>query len=93
MERGVIFSALVPDGDNKTRDILEKANLYRELDGSPSIVRFECIAHVAKRMKANLFKRQEKLLKIPGADKAAKTRSLEKNGYSAPEIKKLLDKE
>ena len=93
LERGVIFSAIVSDGDNKTHDTLEKAAIYQHLPGSPSIERFECIAHVAKRMKGNLFKRQEKVLTVARADKAAKSREIAKKGTSKAAVKKVLDKE
>ena len=49
--------------------------------------RFECIAHVAKRMKSNLFKRQDKVLKLARADKSAKSRE----GIYTTQIKKVLD--
>ena len=49
LKSGVVFSAIVSDGDNKTHDTLEKDDVYRNLPGSPSIERFECIAHVCKK--------------------------------------------
>ena len=93
LERGVIFSAIVSDGDNKTHDALGKDDIYHNIPGSPSIDRFECIAHVAKRMKSNLFKRQEKVLKLSRADKASKSREMAKKDISKAVIKKLFDKE
>ena len=93
LDRGVVFSAIVTDGDNKTNDTLENADIYRSLPGSPSIQRFECIAHVAKRMKSHLFKRQEKVLKVSRADKAAKSREMSRKGTSKAGIKKVLDEQ
>ena len=60
--RGIIFSGLVTDGDNKTHEVLRKANLDHHL-GIDSIEHLECLSHVAKRLKANLCKRQYKLMK------------------------------
>ena len=91
LDRGVIFSAIVSDGDNKTHKILAKADIYKGIHGSPSIRRFECLAHVAKRMKSNLFKRQDKVLKLVQDDKAAKSRERSKEGASRSQIKKILD--
>ena len=91
LERGVIFSAIVSDGDNKTHDVLAKADIYKGISGTPSIRRFECIAHVAKRMKSNLFKKQDKVLKLARADKSAESREMSKEGISHSQIKKVLD--
>ena len=54
-------SGLVTDGDNKTHEALSKANLYQHL-GIESIDHLECLSHVAKRMKTNLCKRQDKVM-------------------------------
>ena len=62
LDRGIIFSGLVTDGDNKTHEVLRKAKLYQHL-GIDSIEHLECLSHVAKRLKANLCKRQDKLMK------------------------------
>ena len=91
LDKGVIFSAIVSDGDNKTHDILAKADIYKDIPGSPSIGRFECIAHVAKRMKSNLFKHQDKVLKLARADKSSKSREMSKEGIYTTQIKKVLD--
>ena len=93
LEKGVLFSAIVTDGDNKTHNVLEKANLYSHLPGSKIIERYECIAHVVKRLKSNLFKRQEKVLKDTRSAKAAESRKMTKQGKSQSEIKKALDPE
>ena len=62
LDRGIVFSGLVTDGDNKTHEVLRKANLYDHL-GISSIGHLECLSHVAKRMKTNLCKRQDKVMK------------------------------
>ena len=62
LERGIVFSGIVTDGDNKTHEVLRKANLYNHL-GISSIGHLECLSHVAKRLKTNLCKRQDKVMK------------------------------
>ena len=83
---GVIFSAIVSDGDNKTHDVPAKAGIYNDIRDAPTIDCFECIVHVAKQMKTNLHKRQDKVLKTTRADKAAMSRALSKKGLG----KKML---
>ena len=61
------------------------------MEDSPHIQRFECLAHLTKRLKTNLFKRQEKVLKLTRADKAAKSRELSRKGHSKQHIRKELD--
>ena len=91
LERGVIFSAIVSDGDNKTPDVLAKAGLYTDIRDAPTIDRFECIAHVAKRMKTNLQKRPDEVLNTARADKSAMSRDLTKMGLGKKEVSKKLD--
>ena len=91
MRRGVLFSAIVSDGDNKTHDVLAKAAVYKDLSGAPTIERFECIAHVAKRMKTHLHKRQDKVLKTARADKGVMARALTKKGLGKKEVSKTVD--
>ena len=90
LERGVRFTAIVSDGDNKTHDILMKSGIYNHLEGSPTIERYECLAHVAKRMKTNLHKKQEKILKLVRSDKEFLLRDLAKKGASKKDITKKL---
>ena len=90
LKRGVVFSAIVSDGDNKTHDVLAKAGVYKDLGDAPTIERFECIAHVAKRLKSNLHKRQDKVLKTARADKVAMSRSLTKKGLGKKEVSKRV---
>ena len=90
-ERGVLFSAIVSDGDNKTHDVLARAAIYEKIPQAPTIQRFECIAHVAKCLKTNLHKRQDKVLKTARADKAALSRSYSKKGLSKKEVSKRVD--
>ena len=82
LARGVIFSSIVSDGDNKTHDVLEKAAVYQNIRDAPTIERFECIAHVAKRTKTNLHKHQEKVLKTAGSAKGAMSRALSQKGLT-----------
>ena len=65
LERGVVFTGLVCDGDNKTDETLRKANIYEHLacENVSEIGRMECLSHVVKRMKTNLSKRQQAVLK------------------------------
>ena len=81
----------VSDGDNQTHDVLEKAAVYQNIRDAPTIERFECIAHVAKRMKTNLHKRQEKVLKTARSDKGAMSRALFKKGLIKKEVSKKID--
>ena len=53
-DRGIIFSGLVCDGDNKTIEALKDARVYQQLGEDLDISRLECLSHVAKRMKINL---------------------------------------
>ena len=46
----------------QTHEVLRKGKLYQHL-GIDSIEHLECLSHVAKRMKTNLCKRQNKLMK------------------------------
>ena len=61
--RGVILSGIVSDGDNKTDAALKDAKVYTNFGLDFDIDRLECLSHVLKRMKANLCKRQESVLK------------------------------
>ena len=62
-DRGIIFSGLVCDGDNKTIQALKEAQVYQQLGQNFEISRLECLSHVAKSMKINLCNRQEPVLK------------------------------
>ena len=93
LDRGIIFSGLVCDGDKKTHDALIQANLYRDIEGAVEIRRIECLAHVCKRLKANLLKKHEGEMKLIKADKAADVRKLAKKGTSAKDISKIVGPE
>ena len=62
LDRGIVIPGLVTDGDNKTHEVLRKANLYSDL-GTSSIDHLKCLSHVAKRMITNLCKREDKQMK------------------------------
>ena len=81
---------MVTDGDNKTSEILNKQDLYSHL-GNEKIERLECLSHVAKRMKINLVKRQEKVLKTAKFEKAGAKQFYEKElQLSKKELTKKL---
>ena len=78
------------DGDNKTFEVLKKANLYEDLNVE-MMEQMECLIHVAKRMKTNLCKRQEKILKYFCTSKAgAKKFYQEKLAMTEKEVRKEL---
>ena len=91
-ERGIIFSGLVCDGDNKTDEALKKADVYAKLGLNLHIDRFECLSHVVKRMKTNLCLRQKAVLKEARTDKKAEIRYLSKETKrSEKEVKKSVE--
>ena len=69
LQRGVLITGLVCDGDNKTFSKVSECNLYREVGWSGEIERFECLAHVLKRMKSHLVDEQAKVLRANRAQK------------------------
>ena len=73
MGRGIVFSGLICDGDNKTHDCLNKSEIYAQVANSSEIARLECLSCV-KRLKMNLHNRQEKLLKETRLDKRSEIR-------------------
>ena len=64
LERGIFFSGLVCDGDTKTHDVLSQENIYGDIVNAGEIQRIECLAHVCKRLKANLIKKHEREMKL-----------------------------
>ena len=62
-DRGIIFSGLVCDGDNKTIKALKDALVYQQLGQDLEINRLECLSHVVKRIKINLCNLHEAVLK------------------------------
>ena len=91
LDRGIVFSGLVTDGDNKTHEDLRKANLYSDL-GTSSIDHLECLSHVAKRMKTNLCKRQDKVMKSVRSKKAgAKEFYASELHLSQGDVRKRID--
>ena len=78
------------DGDNKTFELLKKANLYEDLNVE-MMVHMECLSHVAQRMKTNLDKSQEKILKDSRTSKAgAKEFYMEKLAMTEKVVRKEL---
>ena len=52
-DRGIIFSGVVSDGDNKTDAALKDADIYKTLGFDIENGRLECLNHVLKMMKTN----------------------------------------
>ena len=92
LDRGVIFSRLVADGDTKTHQKLHSAGLYKHL-GIHEIERIECLAHVCKRIKINIIRRQEKALKLNRAEKNLQKQLLAQGGMSEAEALKQVSPE
>ena len=92
-DRGIIFSGVVSDGDNKTDAALKDADIYNSLGFDLEIGRLECLSHVLKRMKTNLCKKQEVVLKDARTSKKVYTKELIKKGKSKKEAAKLLSKD
>ena len=91
--RGIIFSGLVYDGDNKTIEALKEAQVYQQLGQNFEISRLECLSHVAKRMKINFCHRQEAVLKEARNDKKAEVRYLMKEKQmNKQEVNKTIGK-
>ena len=72
-DRGNIFTGIVSDGDNKTDATLKYADIYKTLGFDLEIGRMECLSHALKRMKTNLCKKQEVVLKDARASKKVHT--------------------
>ena len=65
-------------GDNQKFEVLKKANLDEDLNVE-MMVHIECLSQVAKRMKTNLCKRQEKILKDSRTSKAGAKKFYQEN--------------
>ena len=89
-DRGVIFTGVVSDGDNKTDAALKEAKIYANLGFDLEIGRLECLSHVLKRMKTNLCKKQEAVLKESRTSYKVHTKELMKKGKSKKEASKIL---
>ena len=89
-DRGIIFTGVVSDGDNKTDAALKDADIYKTLGFDLEIRRLECLSHALKRMKTNLCKKQEVLLKDARASKKVHTRELMKEGKTMKQASKML---
>ena len=92
-DRGIIFTGVVSDGDNKTDAALKDADIYKTFGLDLQIGRLECLSHVLKRMKTNLCKKQEVVLKDARASKTVHTKALMKTGKSKKEAAKILGPE
>ena len=89
-DRGVIFTGVVSDGDNKTDAAIKDADIYKTLGFDLEIGRLECLSHVLKRMKSNLCKKQVVELKDARTSKKVHTKELMKSGKSKKEASKIL---
>ena len=72
LTRRIIFDGLVCDGDNKTFSKISELKPYEVVFPGHVLKRFECLAHVGKRMKVHLMDEQDKVLKAKRADKKRK---------------------
>ena len=88
--RGIIFSGIVSDGDNKTNAALKDAKIYTSFGLDLEIDRLECLSHVLKRMETNLCKRQESVQKDARTSKKVHTKELMKSGKGKKEVTKTL---
>ena len=89
-DRGIIFTGMVSDGDTKTDAAIKEAKIYNTLGFDLEIGRLECLSHVLKRMKSNLCKKQEAVLKESRTSYKVHTKELMKTGKSKKEASKLL---
>ena len=90
-DRGIIFSGIVSDGDNKTDIAIKDADIYKTLGFDDlEIGRLECLSHVLKRMKANLCHKQEVSLKDARRSKEVYIKELIESGKSKTEASKIL---
>ena len=89
-DRGIIFTGMVSDGDNKTDAAIKEAKIYHTLGFDLEIGRLQCVSHVLKRMKSNLCKKQEAVLKESRTSYKVHTKELMKTGKSKKEASKLL---
>ena len=89
-DRGVIFTGVVSDGDNKTDAALKDAEIYKTLGFDLEIGGLECISNVLKRMNTNLCKKQEVVLKEARASKKVHTKELMKEGNTKKQAYKML---
>ena len=69
LTRRVIFDGLVCDGDNKTFSKISEQKPYKDIFPGHVVKRYECLAHVGKRMKVHLLEEQDKVLKARRSDK------------------------
>ena len=92
-DRGIIFSWVVSDGDTKTDAALKDAEIYKKLGFVLEIGSPECLSHVLKRMKSNLCKKQEVVLKDAITSKKVHIKELIKKGKSKKDASKLLSQE
>ena len=91
LTRGICFDGLVCDGDNKTFAKVTDKNPYADLAPLHKIQRYECLAHVGKRMKGHLIDHQKDLLKQARSDKKTERSKLITLGGDERSVKRQLD--
>ena len=91
LTRGIAFEGLVCDGDNKTFAKVTDTNAYADLAPLHKIQRYECLAHVGKRMKGHLIEHQKDILKQARSDKKSERSKLMTLGGDERSVKKQLD--
>ena len=92
-DRGTIITGVVSKRDNKTDAALKDADIYKTLGFDLEIGRSECLSHVLKRMKTNIRKKQEVVLKDDRSSKKVHTRELKNEGKSLKQASKMLSPE
>ena len=88
LERGVIFDGLICDGDTKTFTKISNSIPYADTVPQHTIHRFECLAHVGKRMNSHLIEHQKDQLKQARASKKFELKYLVKQGMDTSKAKK-----
>ena len=88
--RGIALDGLVCDGSNKTFAKVTEHNPYADKALLHRIQRYECLAHVGKRMKVHLIEHQKDQLKQARLEKQSERTKLITLGRSAKSVDKEL---
>ena len=91
LKRGVLFTGLVCDGDNKTFSKVNECQTYHEVGWDHEMDRFECLSHVLKRMKSHLVVEQAKVLRANRAEKKFEKNMLIRQGEKLSKVTKQLN--
>ena len=88
--RGIVFDGLVCDGDIKTFAKVTEDNPYANKAQLHRVARYECLAHVGKRMKGHLIDHQKDQLKQARIEKQSERTKILQLGQSAKTVDKDL---